>query len=778
METSFPPVHSSSVLGFGAALTLLEEDREIARLLSEALATVVPADLCAVALYDAPEAAAPNDPADAAPEDLLLVGQHGAEPLSDAAAQELCEVVLAERSAARAAPQAEQTATLDPDAQPTLRAMGVRRCTLVRLGTIDRAFGTILVGGGAGDLPGADALAAVQMLAAQASLSLERIQLEREREAKAEALRESKQALREAHDQLEDRVRERTRRLQEANERLRAEIEERKRQEAMRRKQAAAMDAAMVGIAITNPDGDFVYANPAHADMFGFESPDDLVGRSWRMLYDDAVAEAFETEYLPEVRETGRWWDEVVARTQDGQCFHTEVSLAELGGGIAWVCHDLTRRKASEETIRQYADRLETLRTIDQAILAAESPVEIADAVLHHAQEILPYESASVAEVDWESETVRVLSTSETNTLDSPTALPLDEVYLSENLRAGETEVISDDDYEAVPKAAHRIREMGLRSILCLPMVVEGDVIGVVHVGRTEPNAFTEEDWQVGRELADHMAVAIRQARLVEEVQRHSERLERRVKERTEELESFTYSVSHDLRTPLRAIDGFARMLIEEHASQLDDEGQRKLQIVVENTQKMGQLIDDLLALSRLGRREMRRRPVDMEALAQDVFDDLRRNASDRLVTFTVQPLPPAHADRRMVRRVLENLLSNALKFTRQTDAPEIEVGATEQDGQTVYVVRDNGAGFDADYADKMFGVFQRLHDESEFSGTGVGLAIVERVVQRHGGTVWAEGSVGAGATFYFTLSRSEHDDASSGERAPHRHSLGGRSAA
>jgi len=569
--------------------------------------------------------------------------------------------------------------------------------------------------------------------------------------------KKTERALRRARDELEARVEERTTELAQANEDLKAEIAERRQAQEARSRQLSAMEAAMVGMSIHSDDGTFVYANQAHADIYGYDDPSDLVGESWEMLYDAERTAWIREHVIPEVVAGNRWSGELVGQRKDGALFNVHLSLAPLDdGGLACVCQDITERKASEQALRQYAERLETLRTIDQAILAAESPIEIADSVLQHAQKVLPYESASVAEIDWEADTVRVLSTSEKNVLDSPTTLPLDEVYLSDDLKEGTTEVISDEAYEHVSDAAERIREMGLRSILCLPMVEEEEVIGVVHVGRTEPDAFTKEDWQVGRELADHMAMAIRQAQLMEQVRRHSERLEKRVQERTEELESFTYSVSHDLRTPLRAIDGFTQMLIEDYEDDLDAEGQRLLNVVYESAQRMGHLIDDLLSLSRLGRRGMQERSIDMEQLAREVIDELLRTAPDREVDITLQSLPPAKGDRSMVRQVFVNLISNALKFTQHQRNASVEVGTYEKSGTSVYYVEDNGAGFDMDYADKLFGVFQRLHEDEEFEGTGVGLAVVERVIRRHDGDVWAEGAEGEGATFYFTLNRRE----------------------
>lgn len=233
-------------------------------------------------------------------------------------------------------------------------------------------------------------------------------------------------------------------------------------------------------------------------------------------------------------------------------------------------------------------------------------------------------------------------------------------------------------------------------------------------------------------------------------------RMEEALRATNAELESFSYSVSHDLRAPLRAIHGFARILLEDHNAQLDLEAQRLLGVIDQNTRRMGQLIDDLLAFSRLGRQEIDTSRVDMRELARTVTDDVRRAESDRPLEITVDALPPARGDRALLRQVVSNLVQNAAKFTRGRTPARIEVGSRPDGGQTVYFVKDNGAGFDERYAGKLFGVFQRLHRAEEFEGTGVGLAIVQRIVQRHGGRVWAEGKLDQGATFYFTLPGSE----------------------
>src|SRR5882724_5125215 len=218
------------------------------------------------------------------------------------------------------------------------------------------------------------------------------------------------------------------------------------------------------------------------------------------------------------------------------------------------------------------------------------------------------------------------------------------------------------------------------------------------------------------------------------------------------ELEAFSYSVSHDLRAPLRAIDGFSRILQDEYSGKLDENGNRLLEVVRKNAQNMGQLIDDLLAFSRLGRKEIQPAQIDMADLAKSVFAELHSADPACRSRLEIESIPPALGDPALLRQVFVNLLSNAAKYSRIKQQPIIEIGGGSKNGRNLYFVKDNGAGFDMQYADKLFGVFQRLHHPEEFEGTGVGLAIVQRIIHRHVGKVWAEGKVNDGATFYFTL--------------------------
>ncbi len=218
------------------------------------------------------------------------------------------------------------------------------------------------------------------------------------------------------------------------------------------------------------------------------------------------------------------------------------------------------------------------------------------------------------------------------------------------------------------------------------------------------------------------------------------------------ELEAFSYSVSHDLRAPLRSIDGFSQLLLQDNADKLAPKSQDYLRRVCESARRMGELIDDLLSLSRVGRADLRRESVDLSSIARAAFEELQKKDPDRRVNLRVAEHLPAEADNGLMRVVFDNLLGNAWKFTAKVSEPRIEVGTDQQQGGTVFFVRDNGAGFDMSYAESLFRPFQRLHNESEFAGTGIGLATVHRIIDRHGGRIWASSAVDQGATFYFTV--------------------------
>jgi signal transduction histidine kinase len=309
-------------------------------------------------------------------------------------------------------------------------------------------------------------------------------------------------------------------------------------------------------------------------------------------------------------------------------------------------------------------------------------------------------------------------------------------------------------DLQPAPGAVRRplMIASGLRSWIGFPVLADGEVIAVIEFFDAGLRSRDESVLRLISTLATQLGPVLERKRAAEQIDALNANLRRYTVEleaTNRELESFSYSVSHDLRAPLRAVDGYARMLEEDYNDRLDAEGRRLLGVVREASTRMGRLIDDLLAFSHLGRQELATRRVDMAALVAEVIAEAKGDAKAAL---EVGALPAAQADRAMMKQVWFNLVGNALKYSGKRDAPVVQIGAKAEGGELVYWVRDNGAGFDMRYAQKLFGVFQRLHRAEEFPGTGVGLATVQRVIVRHGGRVWAEGKPGEGACFYFSL--------------------------
>jgi signal transduction histidine kinase/CheY-like chemotaxis protein len=298
-----------------------------------------------------------------------------------------------------------------------------------------------------------------------------------------------------------------------------------------------------------------------------------------------------------------------------------------------------------------------------------------------------------------------------------------------------------------------------INSALFIPVHYVNRLLGIVSLYSAEKDAFTQEDEINIDALANSLAISIENRKVGEEIRQLNVQLERRVAERTaqlensnKELEAFAYSVSHDLRAPLRAIDGYSSILLEDYGNQLDAEGNRLLSMVHDHTGKMDHLITDILALSRVSRSELRLTHIDMTATANSIYYEIASPEVQKNFTFTIFPLPDAYGDPTLMRQVWINLISNAIKYTFPKDERTIQIKGHSENGMNIYTIQDNGVGFNPEYTHKLFGVFQRLHSSNQFEGTGIGLAIVKRIVQRHGGQVWAEGVLDQGATFYFSI--------------------------
>lgn len=311
--------------------------------------------------------------------------------------------------------------------------------------------------------------------------------------------------------------------------------------------------------------------------------------------------------------------------------------------------------------------------------------------------------------------------------------------------------VVIEDIYidERIPKDAYK--PTFVKSLAMVPIRII-DPIGAIGIYWAKNYLPTNDELELLQSLADITAVTI------ENVQVYAE-LENRVNERTaelvaanKELESFSYSVSHDLRAPLRAINGYLNILSEDYVSKLDDEAKRLIGNATTNAGKMNELIDGLLQFSRMGKKELVKTNVSAKNIVNEICKTMKDSEAGRDIEITINDLENTEADETLIRQVWTNYISNAVKFTQHKGNTKIEIGCTEESGFCVYYVKDNGAGFDMQYYSKLFGVFQRLHSQEEFKGTGVGLAVVQRIILKHGGKVWAEGKPNEGSTFYFSL--------------------------
>jgi signal transduction histidine kinase len=430
--------------------------------------------------------------------------------------------------------------------------------------------------------------------------------------------------------------------------------------------------------------------------------------------------------------------------------------------GVLVTGRDITERARDAELHRMHAVRLGILQEIDRAILASQPPAALIASALDGLRQLT--QSALAVALLWDSEAgvARVIAG---RSEDARQWFPLTTLQLIEFSPAAtflEQPTIYVEDLSELVSASpiiERARRAGMRSLLTEALCSDGQLFGLLTFCAETVAAFEPDYRSVVREVANQLAIALLQERMRGQLQLHTLQLEERVRERTAELEAvnqdletFSVSVSHDLRAPLRMLEGYSRLLKEALSESPGAEVSEYLSRIRASVRRMEELIEALLRLSRVARSEPRWESVYLSHLAEAAVADLRRRHPARKVEFLCAPFMVARGDREMLTIALENLLANAWKYTGRHPTALVEFGAQERDGMLVYFVRDDGAGFDIKSADNLFTPFRRLHRDDEFEGTGIGLATVQRIVRRHGGTIWAEAAVERGATFYFTL--------------------------
>jgi PAS domain S-box-containing protein len=535
-------------------------------------------------------------------------------------------------------------------------------------------------------------------------------------------------------------------------------------------------ELAPESILLEDEEGIILDANPAFFKLLGYNR-EEVIGQHVGMLtlekdhgiIRDDIQKVIAGEILVQ---------ESFGKCKNGKIINVQLTesafpLENNKMGLISIMADITERKKAEEVIYRLNRLYTVLSQTNKALVTINNTDSFLRRICHIIVKSGGFKLAWIGLIDEETNTLSPhiiagdkkdypknilirLNLDPENLGPTGTAIHMGKPYIC-------NEFFTDPRTHSFRDEAHKA---GFRSSASFPFHFKGKVRGALNIYSENENIFKEKDVELLTEVAmnislgiDHIDDEIQRAKAEEEVKALNSTLEARVQERTEalnavnkELEAFAYTVSHDLRAPLRAIDGFSKILMEDYFESLDEQGRVVCNVISENAEKMGQLIDELLQFSRLSRSELHFLPVDMNPMIDSLFEMLTTPEQRRIIKLSCPKLPIVEADPLMIKQVWQNLLSNAVKFSRKKEEPVIKIDSYQTNDAVVFTVEDNGAGFNMKYASKLFGVFQRLHTVKEFEGTGVGLAIVQRIVRRHGGEVWAESEVGTGAKFYFTL--------------------------
>lgn len=531
-------------------------------------------------------------------------------------------------------------------------------------------------------------------------------------------------------------------------------------------------------IAVLAADGTVCYTSASVKRILGYEA------EKWQKAFeivcpdDLPKAESLLTKALnsPSIDITAEFrLQNAEGQLQDFEVIANNLLNEPAVTGIVTTYRDITERKRAEAVMQQQREREQLVAEISQRIRQSLNLEKILSTAVAEIRQFFKTERVFIYrfEPDWSGVVIV-----ESVAVGCPSILGVklkdkffEEALNRELYKHGRAQATEDINTANLSQShIEFLAQLQVRANLMGSILQEEELWGLLVVNQcSEPRQWQALEINLLKQLATQVAIAIQQSTLFEQVQSElterkraeaeikklNEDLQRRaiqLEAANKELEAFSYSVSHDLRAPLRAVNGFSRILSNEYAEQLPNDARRYLQMVQDNAQQMGCLIDDLLAFSRLSRSSLKKQLIAPINLVRQVFTELGDQQEHRHIEISIGELPVCQADPALLKQVWVNLIANALKYTRQQKLACIEVGCKQINSKSVYFVKDNGVGFDMRYADKLFGVFQRLHRAEDYEGTGVGLAIVQRIIHRHGGRVWAEAEVNQGATFYFSL--------------------------
>lgn len=549
------------------------------------------------------------------------------------------------------------------------------------------------------------------------------------------------------------------------------------------------LESAPDAIVITSSDGIITIVNAQTEHIFGYNR-NEIIGKEIELLIPKRYQQkhvGHRQQYVanPKVRAMGAGMA-LFGTRKDGSEFPVEVSLSpmKLEDGellIMSAIRDITKQKETEAEIKKINENLERIvsertRELQEAlenekairlemlqnqsrlkllteigeILASSLNISrtlkiISDKLLESYADIISFDQFE----DDGSLTNMVSNTSSVNIIQH---LATNEIKTAQQNK--EPVLVTDID--------SGITNSGKGSAIIVPLLIDSNVYGIFSLATTTPQkTFREKDLELANEIGRRIALYIEKANLYRELQNANSELEQRVEKRTleleainKELEAFSYSVSHDLRAPLRSIDGFSNKILKDHSSGFNDQAQDYFNRIMNASRKMGILIDDLLKLARLSRVEMRFETINLSEIANNILQELKESNPERIAEVEIKENMVENADRNLIHIALLNLLGNAWKYSKNKPVTQIEFGFSLKEGSKVYFIKDNGVGFDMRYVDKLFGAFQRLHSVAEFEGTGIGLATVQRIIRRHHGNIWAESEINRGSTFYFTLNQ------------------------